>query len=314
MNGIKGISMITLLFGFVYLDLYNAPVTKVNGDNFYMNMSSPEFCIFYFGLKYAPKLLLCSSGFSLFYKFICFLDSKIEAEKDLKKVKEEQMNKSGENNSNINLKNESSISNSSMNSKNSCNSSSSTIKKKEKFKIPPKYYFLFIASQFHKYILYLLVLFFMLYSIYDVNLLFNDIGPMWKFFQDLMIAPSRSLNNLIPSLFCLQGFVFTTEERDILLNYFYLVYQEVVYFIISSLIIFLGYRHNIRIDRFLVITMISLFIIRLIIYYALNDGQLNIKEYFSFNTFGFFYNSLIYNYLYYAIGIYFGSLNYVLQK
>ena len=314
MNGIKGISMITLLFGFVYLDLYNAPVTKVNGDNFYMNMSSPEFCIFYFGLKYAPKLLLCSSGFSLFYKYICFLDSKTEAEKDLKKVKEEQMNKSGENNSNINLKNESSISNSSMNSKNSCNSSSSTIKKKEKFKIPPKYYFLFIASQFHKYILYLLVLFFMLYSIYDVNLLFNDIGPMWKFFQDLMIAPSRSLNNLIPSLFCLQGFVFTTEERDILLNYFYLVYQEVVYFIISSLIIFLGYRHNIRIDRFLVITMISLFIIRLIIYYALNDGQLNIKEYFSFNTFGFFYNSLIYNYLYYAIGIYFGSLNYVLQK
>ena len=76
----------------------------------------------------------------------------------------------------------------------------------------------------------------MLYSIYDVNLLFNDIGPMWKFFQDLMIAPSRSLNNLIPSLFCLQGFVFTTEERDILLNYFYLVYQEVVYFIIYFLI------------------------------------------------------------------------------
>lgn len=134
MNGIKGISMITLLFGFVYLDLYNAPVTKVNGDNFYMNMSSPEFCIFYFGLKYAPKLLLCSSGFSLFYKYICFLDSKTEAEKDLKKVKEEQMNKSGKNNSNINLKNESSISNSSMNSKNSCNSSSSTRKKKKNLK------------------------------------------------------------------------------------------------------------------------------------------------------------------------------------
>jgi hypothetical protein len=211
MNGIKGISMITLLFGFVYLDLYNAPVTKINGDNFYMNMSSPVFCIFYFGIKYAPKLLLCSSGFSLFYKYICFLDRKIEAEKDLKKVKEEQMNKSGENNSNINLKNESSFSNSSMNSRNSCNNSSSTIKKREKFKIPFKYYFLFIVSQFHKYILYLLVLFFMLYSIYDVNLLFNDIGPMWKFFHDLMIAPSRSWNNLIPSLLCLQGFVFTTE-------------------------------------------------------------------------------------------------------
>jgi len=309
MNGIKGISMITLLFGFVYLDLYNAPVTKINGDNFYMNMSSPLFCIYYFGLKYAPKLLLCSSGFSLFYKFICFLDSKAQAEKDLKNVKEEQMNKSGEN-SNINLKNESSMSNSSCNDSKSSRHST----KREKFKVPSKYYFLFIASQLHKYILYLLVLLFILYSIYDVNLLFNDIGPMWKFFHDLMIEPSRSWNNLVPSLFCLPGFFLTTEERDIILNYFYLVYQEVVYFIISSLIIFLGYKYNIRIDRFLVITMVLLFIIRLIIYYALNDGQLNIKEYFSFNTFGFFYNSLIYNYLYYAIGIYFGSLNYVLQK
>ena len=52
-------------------------------------MSHPLFFIFYFGIKYAPKLLLCSSGFSLFFKFICFLDDKTEIEKELKKLKEE---------------------------------------------------------------------------------------------------------------------------------------------------------------------------------------------------------------------------------
>ena len=95
-------------------------------------------------------------------------------------------------------------------------------------------------------------------------------------------------------------------------NYFYLVYQEVIYFLISTSIIFLGYKYHLRIDRFIIFSIFSLFIFRLIYYYINED--LNIKEYLSFNAYGFFYNSLVYNYIYYAIGIYFGSLNYVIQK
>ena len=83
MKGIKGISMITVLFGFVYIDLFNAPITKEKIQNFYFNITNPFFFVFYFGIKYAPKLLLCSSGFSLFYKFMCFLDDKYDIEKDL---------------------------------------------------------------------------------------------------------------------------------------------------------------------------------------------------------------------------------------
>ena len=35
MNGIKGISMITFLFGCVYIDLFNSPITKNNVENYY---------------------------------------------------------------------------------------------------------------------------------------------------------------------------------------------------------------------------------------------------------------------------------------
>jgi hypothetical protein len=51
------------------------------------------------------------------------------------------------------------------------------------------------------------------------------------------------------------------------------------------------------------------------IYYAFADkNDCDAKEYFSFGDYNFFYNSLIYNYIYYVFGIYFGSLIYVLQK
>jgi hypothetical protein len=58
--------------------------------------------------------------------------------------------------------------------------------------------------------------------------------------------------------------------------------------------------------------MIILWLFR-IIFYFFNDN-LSVKEYFSFFGYALFYNSMIYNYIYYALGIYFGCLNYVIQK
>lgn len=82
-NGIKGISMIFLLFGSVYSILYSSLVTEQNNELFYSQLNNIFFSLFYIGIKYAPKLLLCSSGFLLFFKFICYLDGKAENEKDL---------------------------------------------------------------------------------------------------------------------------------------------------------------------------------------------------------------------------------------
>ena len=312
MNGIKGISMITIIFGFVYINLYNSPITKQTADNYYNNMTNPLFFIFYFGIKYAPKLLLCSSGFSLFYKFMCFLDDKFESEKVIKKIQEEEMKKDSYtsilNNTEDKIKELANSKSSSFYS----SSSEKSIKIKDKLKLSSKYYFLFIAYQFHKYILYLLILFFILFSLFDFGLLFIDLGPMWNFFNQNAIESSKKLTSILPSLFCFQGYFLNSLEKDSILNYFYLVYQEVIYFIISTLIIFLGYKYHLRIDRFIIGIMIILWLSRLI-YYFFND-DLNVKEYFSFYGYFLFYNSLIYNYIYYLLGIYFGCLNYVIQK
>ena len=203
MNGIKGISLITTIFGFVFLDLYNTPIIEKSLDNFYEISSNPAFFIFYFGVKFAPKLLLCSSGFSLFFKFMCFLDDKTEVERELKRVntiqqqlENDKKEKITDNNENVNKTNENiktnnieiseknksaenikpkNIKNIGMQSEdkgnkdsssNSNSSNSQSMSKKKRIyqkNIPVKYYFWFLTNQINKYILYLLLIFFILF-------------------------------------------------------------------------------------------------------------------------------------------------------
>ena len=303
MNGIKGISMILFLFGSVYIDLFNSPITRQNISMFYDNISHLLFFVFYFGIKYAPKLLLCSSGFSLFYKFMCYLDNKFDIEKELIKVKEEEK------------KNKTSTGDDDNDNKsNHISSSLNTSKILEKYSIPFKYYFLFLFSQVHKYILYLLFIFFILFSLYDFALIFIDLGPMWAFFNNLLIKTSINFVSIISSFFCFQGYFIKNFNKDSLLNYFWLLYQEVLFFIISSFIIFIGYYYHLRMERFFLFIMIILFAFRMFYYGFASLIDVNAKEYFSFSDYNKFYNSLLYNYIYYVLGICFGIFHFVVQK
>ena len=127
-----------------------------------------------------------------------------------------------------------------------------------------------------------------------------------------MINKSLELKSLFFGIFCLQGTFVNKYDVDSLFCYLYLVYQEVLFFIVSTLIIFIGFKYNLRIDRFILVEISLLFVFRLF-YYYLSDTT-NDRDYFDLNNYGYFYNSPIYNYLYYSAGIYFGSLNYVIQK
>ena len=103
--------MIFFLFGSVYSALYGSIITYQTSEDFYYHLENVFFSIFYIGIKYAPKLLLCTSGFSLFFKFICYLDGKIENEIEIKRQKDESSINATEikeinNHSNKKMKNE----------------------------------------------------------------------------------------------------------------------------------------------------------------------------------------------------------------
>ena len=297
-NGIKGIAMIFYLFGSVYSNLYSSIITEQNNEEFYSHFNNIFFSIYYIGIKFAPKLLLCTSGFSLFFKFICFLDEKFRFEREIERQNEESV---------IDGKEAREL-------KGNNNSGEISSDSNENRILSNKYIFIFYGLQFHKYILYILILFFVIYSLDWIVLIFHEPGVMWKFFIQSVINPAKDSKYLIPSLIGYRSYFipYIAPENGNILNYFFLVFQEIFYFLITTIIIFIGYKKNLRIDIFFKIIFFILIVFR-IIYYFISD-KLNDKDYLGFSGYGQFYTSLIYDYSFYIIGIHYGMINYIIQK
>ena len=306
-NGIKGLAMIFFLFGCVYSAIYNSIITNKNTDDFFNHLTDGFFSIFYIGIKYSPKLLLCTSGFSLFYKFLCFLDGKIDDENEIIR----------QNDNNLVSKKE--IKNNESNDMNNSDSTYQIFYKEGKEnssnndKISKKYIFDFFLMQLHKYVLYLLFLLFILYSLNWIIIEYGTSGPMWNFFNQNIIYSALNIKYFIPLLIGYKIYFISglSPEKDNILQYFYLIFQEIFYFIITCVIIFVGYKKNKRIDIFLKIIFVVLILFRVIYYFA---KGLDNKDYFGYNEYGQFFTSMIYNYSFYIIGIHYGMINYVVQK
>jgi len=300
-NGIKGIAMIFYLFGSVYSNLYSSIITEQNNEEFYSHLNNVFFSIYYIGIKFAPKLLLCTSGFSLFFKFICFLDEKFRSEREIERQNEE---------SEVDGKEVKEL----KNNNNSNNSEEFSNDNNGNKIISNKYIFIFFGLQIHKYILYILILFFVIYSLDWIILVFQEPGVMWKFFIQSVINPAKDAKYLIPSLIGYRSYFipYISPENGNILNYFFLVFQEILYFLITTTIIFIGYKKNLRIDYFFEIIFFILIGFRIIYYFI--SGKLDDKDYFGFSGYGQFYTSLIYDYSFYIIGIHYGMINYIIQK
>ena len=98
-------------------------------------------------------------------------------------------------------------------------------------------------------------------------------------------------------------------------SFYWILSNEIFLFIIGSLLIFMGYKHKIRIDLFLIIGIFIIFACKLFYYFAVSlDNGEHASLYFYFWGYGKFMLTPFYNVIYFLIGMFFGSLNYVLQK
>ena len=51
--------MIFLVFGNVYIAIYNSPLMEPNIYTLYQNLKNLGYFVFYCGIKFSPKILLC---------------------------------------------------------------------------------------------------------------------------------------------------------------------------------------------------------------------------------------------------------------
>ena len=276
-RGIKGISIFLMIVGWTFIALFNSPA-KVYSPFHIKNYFEKEYIsssLVMIGVRYAPRIIISCSGYILIYKYISYLD------------------------------------------RNVINNSVGFLCIK------------FIFYQSHKYILLILLLLFQRYSLYQI-FRFDQLGgetPLWKYFH-LFILSKPSIGQFIYSFFLIRYFGPSIEEEsrkgNNILHYFWLPFNEIFFFIIGVLLITIGFKKKYRIDIIILILIPIIFIVKIIysflivIFYESND-KIPLKKiiptyYFSFFNYGKFMINPLFNLPYFFIGMYFGLMNYTIQK
>jgi len=293
-KGLRGISLIYVLFGLVYLIILESPLKIYCQTQHKQLLKSILFNIIFVGTRFSPRFLFALSGYVLCYKFICFLEDRSETEKY---NQTQLLRKRRETNNNC-----SSLEFTKLVSNDSIELHISNI-------IRYKDLFSFYYPQIYKIICYVFSVFFFYYSFYHMSTLLYDPNPFWIYLKKNIIR-EESISEIFRQIFML-NFFYKNPGLDV--NVFWIIQNEISFFIIATVLIFILYKYEWRLDTFL-ISFTSLLIVMKVIFFLFfvkESSSLILSGTDSFRT--FFINPGT-NISYYFIGCYFGLVNYVIQK
>ena len=256
-KGLLGTSMILYVFGQTFIVLYNLPFKNFTLSEFNKSLKNPLYVIPFIGLRYSPRVILSCSGYTLMYKFLCFIE-------------------------------------------------------KEKNLYLPKFFLI----QSYKYILLILVVLFMRYSFYYVNIAFNDTKrPMLEILKYILeYHYDNSFEIFFKFLITYFG-DFTLQWKQNLIQYFYLPINEVFLFIVSTVLISIGYKFKLKIDIAILIIVAIIFISKILFFvlYSYNNQKYPTLYFYLYDYGGFMLNPF-YNLPSFFIGMFFGLINYSVQR
>ena len=370
-KGIKGIGLLLLIVGYNFIVVYNHLLCKTGIKKIEAFMNTNRAAFFYGCLRLAPAFILSSSGYSLSYKFLIFLDKKLanyNLDNDDKKINNDLTNKNGNNNNNNNdeeikndkveektenfLDNDISEENTNITNKrkkeedkeNSEYESKSYIentigikfytedisKKKLNsiFKgqkigdynilseisvniIPYSFYFNFALRQIHKLFLIPFGILIFKYSV-PVATAASGNPLMQIIFKEFFEQIGYALGNYLYFGSFINLFEIQTGNIY-MMRLFSIPMCELNFFIVCSIIIFIGYKKKWRID-IISCTMALVFLIFKIIYIMTDIKKYNPGMYYVDSSYQRFFFNPIFNFDFYLIGVIFGLVNYVVQN
>ena len=177
------------------------------------------------------------------------------------------------------------------------------------------YYFLkFVFLQSYKYIFLYLILFLFAYTFkYIIFFLMQTKRPIWTLFTHYL---EKDKSFFFKSFtFLLFDFLKELTNQNPI-NFFYMPINETFFFIIGTALISLGYKYKWRIDLIIIGAIIFLFTLKLIMYLFVvypNMKLYSTTDYYN-NDFGLALINPLYNLSSFLIGMYFGLINYSIQK
>jgi len=255
-KGLIGISIIFSIFGQTFMALANLPSKEYGIWGYYGIMMNYIYIVFYIGYRYSPRILFSCSGYSLAYKYVCYLEQE------------------------------------------------------ENF-----YFLKFLFLQSYKYILLFSNVFFIRYLLYYINILIRQTKrPIWEIFKHFIDNESSSFFlRFFSLLFSLKED--GNEMKQNLIIYFYMPINEIVFFILGTILISIGFKYKLRIDLFILISIIIIYIAKIIIFFSYwyPNGYLATTDYYLVD-YGLYLTHPLFNITCFLIGMYFGLINYSIQK
>ena len=180
--------------------------------------------------------------------------------------------------------------------------------------------FKFILYQIHKYIIFFLFFIFERYSLYLLSIWGGKIPrPMWTYFQRNILSKPEGGMFLI-SFIDLTTIYSTEGNKRIdqnLIDYSWLPFNEIFFFIVGIILISIGYKFKLRIDFFILIIILLDFAGKIIYSYlkkTIEGEDYYATLYYYIFDYGKFMLHPLFNLSYFLIGMYFGLINYSVQK
>lgn len=300
MRGVKGLNMLILICGLAFYHLFNSNLKIYESLTFINFLKDYMVMIIFFGLRYSPRILFSCSGFSFVYKYLSYLDSRAGLD-------------TGEDKENFyNYSSKRKYTNDNHNNDNDNDNELIFLYKKYSKKnvnISNIYLLKFIFRQFYKYFMHVLIVLFFRYSFYYVFSFFSSSGPMSVFFKNNLIDRMKS-NQVLGHLLLYASYDFYNQSTP--LNIFWMSLNEISFFIISSIIVFICYKKNLRMDYFLIFIFLILILLRLSLYFFKENIYSTLFYYYE--GYGYIFINPLYNFTFFIIGIFFGMINYTIQN
>ena len=255
-KGLIGFAIILTIFGQTFIAIINLPAKVFVLYEFYGIMKSFFYPLLLFGYKYCPRILFSCSGYTLIYKFLCYIEQE------------------------------------------------------ESFCLPK-----FIFLQSYKYILLILVLVFFKYILYYPVILFQQgKRPIFEIFHYYLRDETDFFQRFFSFLFLHEDDVNGIKQHFII--YFYIPINEIFFFIFGTLLIFFGYKFKLRLDLIILILILICYCVRIIVFLLFLSPveELLTTINYLFIDYGLIMVIPLFNLNAFLIGMYFGLINYSIQK
>ena len=182
----------------------------------------------------------------------------------------------------------------------------------------------FLFFHLYKYIILILFVLFLRYSLYDILCLLFQLQPMLKIIDQLTFKKPKELFQFFLKLLNINSFLdivksfskdYDSEYSQDLFDYYWMPFNEIFFFIFGVILISLGNKLKIRIDYVIISLIIIIVIMKIVIYYIFyKNKNVYTTLYYYISDYGKIMLNPLFNLSYFLIGMYFGLINYSLQK